>query len=162
VPDLLSLLAFGHVTSSVQGLNDFPESDWPDNIALLYYSFHVMAGLGTLLIAVMAVAAFLAWRGRLERSGPALWVLMLSFPFPYIAVLAGWMTAELGRQPWLVYGLFRTADGSSPNVNAGTALFTLIGFCGLYTVLSFLFFFLVSREVAHGPSPREAAGVAHA
>ena len=162
VPDLLSLLAFGHVTSSVQGLNDFPESDWPDNIALLYYAFHVMAGLGTLLIAVMAVAAFLAWRGRLERSAPALWVLMLSFPFPYIAVLAGWLTAELGRQPWLVYGLFRTADGSSPNVNAGTALFTLIGFCGLYTVLSFLFFFLVSREVAHGPSPREAAGVAHA
>ncbi len=162
VPDLLSFLAFGHVTSSVKGLNDFPESDWPDNIALLYYSFHVMAGLGTLLIGVMALANFLSWRGRLERSGPMLWILMLSFPFPYIAVLAGWMTAELGRQPWLVYGLLRTAEGSSPNVSAGTALFTLIGFCGIYAALSFLFAFLVSREIAHGPVPRGSEEAAHA
>ncbi len=64
-----------------------------------------------------------------------LWVLMLAFPFPYIATTAGWMTTELGRQPWLVYGLFRTADGASPNVHSGTALFTLIGFAGLYFVL---------------------------
>jgi cytochrome d ubiquinol oxidase subunit I len=162
VPDLLSILAFGHVTSSVKGLNDFPGSEWPDNIALLYYSFHVMAGLGTLLIGVMALANFLSWRGTLERSGPMLWILMLSFPFPYIAVLAGWMTAELGRQPWLVYGLLRTAEGSSPNVSAGTALFTLIGFSGIYTALSFLFFFLVTREIAHGPGPRGTEGVAHA
>ncbi len=162
VPDLLSLLAFGHVTSSVKGLNDFPESDWPDNIALLYYSFHVMAGLGTLLIGVMALANLLSWRGTLERSGPMLWILMLSFPFPYIAVLAGWMTAELGRQPWLVYGLLRTAQGTSPMVSAGTTLFTLIGFSGIYTVLSLLFFFLVLREIAHGPVPRGTEEVAHA
>jgi cytochrome d ubiquinol oxidase subunit I len=162
VPDVLSLLAFGHVTSSVRGLNDFPESDWPDNIALLYYSFHVMAGLGTILVGVMLVANLLAWRGRLERSAPMLWVLMLSFPFPYIAVLAGWMTAELGRQPWLVYGLLRTAQGTSPNVSAGTTLFTLIGFSGIYTALSFLFFFLVSREIAHGPAPLDRTEAAHA
>jgi len=162
VPDLLSLLAFGHASSTVKGLNEFPESDWPDNIALLYYSFHVMAGLGTLLIGVMVLANFLSWRGTLERSGPMLWILMLSFPFPYIAVLAGWMTAELGRQPWIVYGLLRTAQGSSPTVSAGTTLFTLIGFSGIYTVLSFLFFFLVSREIAHGPVPRGTEEVAHA
>jgi cytochrome d ubiquinol oxidase subunit I len=86
---------------------------------------------------------------------------MLSFPFPYIAVSAGWMTAELGRQPWLVYGLLRTADGSSPTVHGGTVLFTLLGFCGLYAVLGILFLFLVGREIAHGPSAGPAAAVTH-
>ena len=82
-----------------------------------------------------------------------LWVLMLSLPFPRIAVVAGWMTTELGRQPWLVYGLLRTADGSSPTVHPGTVLFTLIGFCGLYLVLGIVFLYLIGGEIAHGPSP---------
>jgi cytochrome d ubiquinol oxidase subunit I len=157
VPAILSILAFGHADSAVQGLEEFPESDWPDNIPLLYYSFHIMAGLGTIFIAIMGIAALLAWTGRLERSRPMLWILMMAFPFPYIAVTAGWMTTELGRQPWLVYGLFRTAQGASPTVHAGTTLFTLIGFCGLYALLSVLFLFLVSREIAHGPVPLSAA-----
>jgi len=165
VPGVLSMLAFGHFYAPVQGLNSFPETDWPDNIELLYYAFHIMAGLGTILIGVMALANVLAWTRRLEKSRPVLWVLMLSFPFPYIAVTAGGLTAELGRQPWLVYGLFRTAQGGSPTVHAGTTLFTLIGFCGLYSVLSVLFIFLVAREIGHGPrglatpspvSPRDA------
>lgn len=151
VPGVLSVLAFGHVAAPVQGLNDFPRKDWPDNVELLYYSFHIMAGLGTILILVMAVATALLILRRLETSRPMLWVLMLAFPFPYIAVTAGWMTAELGRQPWLVFGMFRTADGSSPTVHAGTALFTLIGFCGLYLALGVLFLFLIAREIAHGP-----------
>ena len=86
-----------------------------------------------------------------------LWVLMLAFPFPYIATTAGWMTTELGRQPWLVYGLFRTADGASPSVHSGTVLFTLIGFTGLYFVLGLLFLFLIGREIAHGPVPLATA-----
>jgi cytochrome d ubiquinol oxidase subunit I len=151
IPGLLSVLAFGHVSRDVRGLDEFPQKDWPDNIELLYYAFHIMAGLGTILIAIMLLANLLAWTGRLEKSRRMLWVLMLSFPFPYIAVIAGWVTAELGRQPWIVYGLMRTAEGSSPNVSAGTALFTLIGFCGLYSVLSVLFLFLVAREIGHGP-----------
>jgi cytochrome d ubiquinol oxidase subunit I len=151
IPGMLSLLAFGHLSSSVRGLNEFPERDWPDNIELLYYAFHIMAGLGTFLIAIMAVANLLAWLGRLEDSRVVLWVLMLSFPFPYIAVIAGWMTAELGRQPWIIYGLFRTAEGSSPTVHSGTTLFTLLGFCGLYVALGVLFLFLIAMEIAHGP-----------
>ena len=153
VPGLLSMLAFGHVTSEVRGLDAFPERDWPDNIPLLYYSFHIMAGLGTILILIMVVANVLSWMGRLERSPPVLWVLMLSFPFAYIAVIAGWTTAELGRQPWLIYGLYRTAEGSSPTVHSGSALFTLLGFCGLYFVLGILYLFLVGREIVHGPGP---------
>jgi cytochrome bd ubiquinol oxidase subunit I len=156
IPGFLSVLAFGTFHSNVQGLNDFPPDVWPDNIELLYYAFHIMAGLGTLLILAMAVAALLAARGTLGRSRPMLWTLMLAFPFPYIATTMGWMTAELGRQPWIVYGLMRTVQGASPRVHSGTALFTLIGFTGLYLVLGVLFLFLVGREIAHGPGPLEA------
>jgi len=84
---------------------------------------------------------------------------MLATPFPYIATTAGWMTAELGRQPWLVHGLMRTADGTSPRVSAGNALFTLIGFSGLYLVMGILFLFLVGREIAHGPRSPHPRGV---
>ena len=151
IPGFLSFLAFGTFHSNVKGLNEFPESDWPDNIELLYYSFHIMAGLGTLFILVMGIAALLEWRGTLARSRPMLWTLMLAFPFPYIANTTGWMTAELGRQPWLVYGLMRTADGASPHVHSGTALFTLIGFTGVYLVLGLLYLLLIGLEIAHGP-----------
>ncbi len=151
VPGVLSFLAYGTLRSNVRGLSEFPKDDWPDNIELLYYAFHIMAGLGTILIAVMALAALFLLTGRLERSRPVLAVLMAAFPFPYIAVIAGWLTAELGRQPWLVHGILRTAEGGSPNVHAGTALFTLIGFCGLYTLLSVLFLFLIAREIGRGP-----------
>jgi cytochrome d ubiquinol oxidase subunit I len=157
IPGMLSFLAYGHFQREVRGLEEFPREDWPDNVELLYYAFHIMVGLGTILIAIMAAANALAWRRRLETSFAMLWILMLSFPFPYIAVIAGWMTAELGRQPWLVYGLLRTVGGSSPTVHAGTVLFTLIGFCGLYALLSVLFLFLIAREIAHGPAPPTAS-----
>jgi cytochrome d ubiquinol oxidase subunit I len=159
VPGMLSFLARGSFVAPVQGLADFPEDQWPDNIELLYYAFHVMVGLGTIFIVIMAAAAALLWRGRLHASRPMLWVLMLAFPFPYIATTAGWVTAELGRQPWTVYGLMRTAQGVSPTMHSGTVLFTLIGFCGLYFVLGLLFLFLVAREIAHGPAPLDAAHV---
>jgi cytochrome d ubiquinol oxidase subunit I len=100
----------------------------------------------------MAVAGALELRGRLAGSRPMLWLLMLAFPFPYIANTAGWLTAELGRQPWVVYGLLRTHAGASPLVHPGSALFTLIGFAGLYLVLGLLYLFLMLREVAHGPA----------
>ena len=95
-----------------------------------------MVGLGTFFVAITAACALLLARGRLFASRPALWALLLSCPFPFIANTAGWMTAELGRQPWVVYGLQRTAVGFSDRVSAGNAAFTLIGFMGLYTVLS--------------------------
>jgi cytochrome d ubiquinol oxidase subunit I len=157
VPGALSFLAFGTFHSNVPGLGAFPEDRWPDNIELLYYSFHIMAGLGTLFVLLMGLSAIQLWRGRLAQTRPLLWVLMLAFPFPYIATTAGWLTAELGRQPWLVYGLMRTAEGNSPVVHSGTTLFTLIGFAGIYTVLGFLFLYLVMREIAHGPVTHAAS-----
>jgi cytochrome d ubiquinol oxidase subunit I len=80
-----------------------------------------------------------------------LWILMLAMPFPYIANEAGWMVTEVGRQPWIVYGLMRTAQGVSPNVVAGETIFTTIGFAGMYFLLGVLFLLLVLREIAMGP-----------
>ena len=157
IPGALSFLANGHFGSDVHGLNDFPRESWPDNIELLYYSFHLMITLGTIFIVLMAYAGFQNLRGRLESSRALLWVLMLAFPFPYLANTLGWMTAELGRQPWLVYGLFRTAQGHSQVVSAGDTVFTLIGFVSLYMVLGLLFLALVGREIYHGPGEALAA-----
>jgi len=151
VPGMLSMLTYKRWNAHVQGLDNFPRRDWPDNIPLLYYSYHIMVGLGTIFIAVMVVAALLLFRQRLFHSRWMLWILMLCAPFPYIANTAGWMTAELGRQPWLVYGLMRTEEGYSKVVSAGNSMFTLLGFMGLYTVLGILFLFLIRREIEAGP-----------
>jgi len=153
VPNMLSFLTYKKWTAHVQGLNDFPEDQWPDKIELLYFSYHVMVGLGTMFIAIMVLSAFLLWRKKLFEARWMLWIIMLSVPLPYIANTAGWLTAELGRQPWLIYGLMRTAHGFSPRVNTGNAWFTLIGFMGLYTVLAILWLFLVYREIEIGPEP---------
>lgn len=158
MPSVLSILAFGYRSANVQGLDDFPEDEWPTNIELLYYAFHIMAGLGTLFILLMGLANIQHWRGRLEKSRGLLWALMLAFPFPYIATTAGWITAELGRQPWLIYKLFRTSQGVSEVVSGGNVLFTLIGFTGLYFVLGVLYLCLIGREIAHGPQSDSMTG----
>jgi cytochrome bd ubiquinol oxidase subunit I len=159
IPGMLSMLTYKRWNANVKGLDAFPKQDWPGSIPLLYFSYHIMVGLGTIFIAVTLVAVFMLWRGWLFHARWMLWILMLSAPFPYIANTAGWMTAELGRQPWLVYGLMRTEAGYSTAVSAGNGVFTLLGFMGLYTVLSILFLFLLRREIELGPvaetTPRE-------
>jgi len=152
---VLSFLLYGTTTAEVKGLNEFPKSDWPTNIPLLYYSYHIMAGLGTIFVAVMGGSLLLLWLGKLYSSRWMLWILLLCLPLPYIANTAGWMTAETGRQPWLVYGLMRTADGYSKYVHAGNGLFTLLGFMGLYAVLAILFLFLVHHVITAGPEAEQ-------
>jgi cytochrome d ubiquinol oxidase subunit I len=154
VNSALSYLIYGTTRGTVRGLDAFPPQDWPTNIPLLYFSYHVMAGLGTLFVALMVVSALALWRGVLFHTRWLLWALMLAFPFPYIANTAGWLTAEVGRQPWLVYGMVRTADGYSDNVSAANGLFTLLGFMGLYALLSLFLLFLLLRQVEHGPGTR--------
>jgi cytochrome d ubiquinol oxidase subunit I len=152
VPNLLSFLTYNHWEAEVKGLDAFPPENWPDNIPLLYYAYHMMVGLGTLFMAITFAAMGLLWRKKLFTARPFLWVLMLSFPFPYIANTAGWMTAELGRQPWLVYNLLRTAHGNSVMVSSGNATFTLLGFLGMYFVIGVLFLMLVLRRIGEGPA----------
>jgi cytochrome bd ubiquinol oxidase subunit I len=155
IPRALSFLVYQNWGAEVKGLEAYPQVNWPDNIPLLYYSYHVMVGLGTIFIAITVVAAFLLWRRKLFESRWMLWILMLATPFPFIANTAGWLTAELGRQPWLVYGLLRTQEGVSPLVSSGNVLFTLIGFAGMYLIMGLLYFVLMVREVAHGPEAEE-------
>jgi cytochrome d ubiquinol oxidase subunit I len=158
VPKMLSFLTYRAWNAHVQGLDAFTPDSWPQNIPLLYYSYHIMVGLGTAFIAIMVISVLLLWGGRLFQARWMLWILLLSFPFPYIANTAGWLTAELGRQPWLVYGLMLTADGYSKNVSAGNGMFTLLGFMGMYLVLGLLFVFLIRREIEHGPEAEPIAG----
>ncbi|HEU5350267.1 MAG TPA: cytochrome ubiquinol oxidase subunit I [Terracidiphilus sp.] len=157
VNNVLSFLIYGTTKAEVKGLDQFPREDWPTTLPLLYYAYHIMAGLGTYFVLLMAVAAFFLWRRRLFQTRWLLWMLLISFPLPYIANTAGWMTAEIGRQPWLIYGIMRTSQGYSANVSAGNGLFTLLGFMGLYTVLGLLFTVLVYREISRGPEAASAA-----
>lgn len=150
---LLSYLIYGTFSAEVKGLDAFPQSDWPDNIPLVFFSYHIMVGLGTIFVAVMLGCAYLLWRKKLFESRFALWALLLCVPFPYIANIAGWVTAETGRQPWLVYGLMRTKEGYSRVVSTGDTWFTLLGFMGLYGLLSILFLFLLQETIKEGPEP---------
>jgi cytochrome d ubiquinol oxidase subunit I len=158
VNDVLSFLIYGTTKAEVKGLDEFPRDQWPTTLPLLFYAYHIMAGLGTWFALLMGVSGFLLWRKALERSTWVLWALLLSFPLPYIANTAGWMTAEIGRQPWLVYGLMRTQAGFSNTVSASNTLFTLLGFMGLYSLLSILFIVLIYRQIDQGPDPVQAAG----
>lgn len=160
VNDLLSFLIYGTTRAEVKGLDQFPHDQWPTTLPLLFYAYHIMAGLGTYFVLLMLVATLHLWRKKLFTSRWILWPLMLSFPLPYIANTAGWMTAEIGRQPWLIYGLMRTATGYSTEVSGGNALFTLLGFMGLYVLLSILFIILIYREISHGPE-RESHSAAY-
>ncbi|HEV2093501.1 MAG TPA: cytochrome ubiquinol oxidase subunit I [Rubrobacter sp.] len=155
LPGGLSLLMYGPAGGEVKALEEFPQKNWPDNIPLLYYSYHVMVGLGTIFIGITVLAAFMLWRGWLYTFRPMLWAIMLATPFPFIANIAGWFSAELGRQPWLAYGLFRTEDGVSPLVSSGSVLFTLIGFMGMYLIMGLLYVLIMVREVNHGPDHEE-------
>jgi cytochrome d ubiquinol oxidase subunit I len=149
VPRVLSYLAYGDTRAEVAGLAAFPPDERPP-VEPVYYAYHIMVGLGTIFIALLGTAAALLWRGTLFRRRAVLWALMLAIPFPYIANQAGWMVAEVGRQPWVVYGLQRTADGISPNVSAGMTWFTLLGFMGLYVLIGLLYAFLFLRIVGDG------------
>jgi cytochrome d ubiquinol oxidase subunit I len=150
VPGLLSYLAYGNFSARVTGLADVPPDQQPP-VEIVYYAYHIMAGLGSMFVAVLAAAAFFLWRGSLFDRRGVLWTLMLAMPFPYIANEAGWVVAEVGRQPWTVYGLQRVAHAASTNVTTGMTYFTLFGFMGLYLAVGLLYLMLFARIVNEGP-----------
>jgi len=158
VPGIMSYLAYGSFRKEVRGMNEFKKDELPDNIELLYFAYHIMAGLGTLIIALLATSAVKLKTGKLFQSRGLLWVLMFSFPLGYIATTMGWMTAELGRQPWLIYGLLRTIHGASPTVSGGNVAFTALGFMGMYLVMGMLFLYLVYKVIAKGPAELTTGG----
>ena len=152
VPGLLSYLAYGNFRATVTGLDDIPRDLQPP-VEIVYYTYHIMVGLGTIFIAILALAGFLLWRGTLFDRRGVLWLLMLAMPFPFIANEAGWTVSEVGRQPWVVYGLQRVAMATSTNVTPGMTYFTLFGFMGLYLLTGLLYLVLFFRIVQAGPEP---------
>ncbi len=158
VPDVLSFLAYGNFNANVKGLREYAHALWPP-VELTYYAYHVMVGLGTIFAGIGVLAAFFLWRKMLFGMRWLLWIVMLAMPFPYVANEAGWVVTEVGRQPWIIYGLMRTSDATSPTVVTGETIFTIIGFLGMYFILGVLFLYLVLREIGHGPgaAPYEAS-----
>ncbi|HEV7883057.1 MAG TPA: cytochrome ubiquinol oxidase subunit I [Solirubrobacteraceae bacterium] len=164
MPHALSFLTSQRWDTQLRGLDDIPIDRWPDSVPLVYYAYHIMVGLGTILLAVAVLAALLLRRGRLLWSRPMLWALMLAVPFTFIANIAGWTVAETGRQPWIAFGLMRTPAGASPAsaVPAGAGLFTLLGFAGLYLLIGIVYVLLIVRIVGRGPREGTIAPVAPA
>jgi len=151
VPRMLSFLTYRSWAAEVRGLDSFSPEDWPDEIPLVYFSYHIMVGLGTIFIAIQLLAAWKLFRGKLYESRAMLWILLLAFPLPFIANMAGWITAETARQPWLIMGWMRTQQGVSQQVPAGDAWFTLLGFFGLDAVLAILFLYSLYSAIDRGP-----------
>jgi len=152
---LLSWLAFGDINTRIRGIDEFPPADRPP-LWLTFVSFHNMVVLGLYFIAAMAWGTWMLRRGRLWDSRRFLTVLVISIPLPLAACQLGWMAAEVGRQPWIVYGLLRTRDAVSPSVPAGDVLFSTCLFGVLYLLLGALFIYLLVREIRHGPEPAHA------
>jgi cytochrome d ubiquinol oxidase subunit I len=147
VPSLLSILAYNDPNAVVKGLNDFPAADRPP-VTITFLAFRAMVGIGTL----MPLIALFAWFKRRDL-GKYPWFLKLlpwTIPLPYLGMQAGWVVAEVGRQPWIVYGLMRTSDAVSP-VSGGQVGFTLVAIVALYTLLGAAGFFLAGRTVVQGP-----------
>jgi cytochrome d ubiquinol oxidase subunit I len=153
LPHFLSFLTSRRWNATLTGLDAIPTKRWPSSVPLVYYAYHIMVGLGTILLLLALAGVVMLRRGRLFRSKAMLWAIMLAFPFTYVANLAGWTVAETGRQPWVVYGLQLTSAGASPekSVPAGTGIFTLLGFAGLYLLVGLLYVLLQARIVARGP-----------
>ena len=159
VPGMLSFLVGGSTDTIIQGLNDWPEEDRPP-VQTTFQTYHLMVAIGMLLILLACGGAFLAWRDRLWRYPKLMWVLVFSVLLPQAANQLGWATAEIGRQPWIVYNLMRTADAVSDSISAGQVLFSLILFTLIYLALFVVFIVLLDQKVRKGPLEEdlEAAG----
>jgi cytochrome d ubiquinol oxidase subunit I len=115
-----------------------------------------MVGLGTIFLAITTLAVLLLlWQQRLFRYRWMLWIIMLATPFPFIANIGGWFTTELGRQPWIAYGLLRTTQGVTTTLSDGNVLFTLLGFMGMYLLLGIIYVLLMTFEAITGPTAHE-------
>ena len=151
LPGLLSFLGFHDFNATVQGLNDFPKEDRPP-VLLTFIGFRIMVGLGTLFILLTLIGVFK--RNRLVDSPGYLKTMLWAIPLPYIAIEMGWMVAEVGRQPWIVYGLMRTSEAASP-VAGYQVMISLIAFVVVYGLLGAVGFFLMAKNAIKGPAPEE-------
>jgi len=150
-PGVGSLIATGSWTAPVQGLSDFPEDDWPP-VAIPFFGFRIMVGMGLIMLGISWLGNALRWRGALETSRWFLWPTFLAFPTGFIAVISGWYTAEVGRQPWVVYGLLRTADAVTPSLAGGEVLVSLLTYTLFYTFFVSFGIWYIYKLLRQGPA----------
>jgi cytochrome bd ubiquinol oxidase subunit I len=151
IPKLGSFIASGTWDSREVGLETFPLEDRPP-VIIPFFTFRIMVGMGLIMLAVSWLGVLLHWRGRLESTRWFLWAAFLSFPSGFIAVLAGWFTAEVGRQPWVVYGLLRTKDAITPSLTTRDVLVSLIAYVAVYAVIYAFGFRYIYRLLRDGPA----------
>jgi cytochrome d ubiquinol oxidase subunit I len=155
-PRVGSLIATGSWTAAVPGLSEFPEKDWPP-VAIPFFGFRIMVGMGLIMLAISWLGNFLRLRRRLETSRWFLWGTFLAFPTGFIAILSGWYTAEVGRQPWVVYGLLRTEEAVTPSLTTGQVLFSLTGYVLVYVVFVSFGVRYIYKLLREGPTADTAA-----
>jgi cytochrome d ubiquinol oxidase subunit I len=151
IPYLGSLIAATKFDSKEVGLTDFPKEDRPP-IGIPFFSFRIMVGCGLLMTTIAWLGCFLKLAERMDRQGLVLWATFLSFPLPFIATLTGWFTSEVGRQPWTVYGVLRTADAASPNLTAGATAASLAFFSAIYLPIFVFGSLYIYRAIKSGPA----------
>jgi cytochrome d ubiquinol oxidase subunit I len=154
IPNFMSIFLDLNPDTVIEGLSEFPEEDWPP-LPLTFYPFHLMTLLGFYFVGLTGLGVLLLWRGILFSSRWFLVLTFLSIPLPFVANELGWMAAEVGRQPWVVYGVegMRTAQAVSPLVSAGEILASLVMFAVLYSLMFALWLFLIAKTVRKGPEP---------
>jgi len=154
IPGMLSFLLYGDATKNVTGLNAFKPEDRPP-VNIVFQSYHLMVVIGFGLIALSLLGLFFLWRKTLFEKKWLLWIFVFSVLGPQIANQIGWVSAEVGRQPWIVYGLMRTSEGLSKVVEANQVVFSLVLFTFIYFLLFVLFLFLLNQKIQHGPEQPE-------
>lgn len=150
IPKLLSYLAYHDTDAVVKGLKDFPKEDRPP-VLPVFLSFRTMVGMGFYMTLLAILAVFVSWRGTIEKNTLLLRVLLYSIPIPYLANQFGWLVAEIGRQPWIVYGVLRTSDAVSTSISVAQVTGSLIGFTLLYGFLGFVDIYLLVKYARKGP-----------
>jgi cytochrome d ubiquinol oxidase subunit I len=151
VPKLGSFIASGTWDSKEIGLEAYPPEDRPP-VIIPFFGFRLMVGMGLIMVAVSWFGTWLRWRGKLDTTRWFLWVAFLSFPTGFVAVLCGWFTAEVGRQPWVVYGLLRTKDAVTPSLATGDVVFSLLAYIAVYAVIYSFGFYYIYRLLRDGPA----------
>jgi len=155
VPGMLSYLIGWNTDTKITGLNSFPKNKQPP-VNIVFQAYHLMVAIGFALIAISLIGIFFWWRGTLFKQKWLMWIFIFSVFGPQIANQVGWITAEVGRQPWIVYGLLKTSEGLSKAVDAGQVWFSLILFTLIYAGLFILFIYLLNEKIQHGPEEADS------
>jgi cytochrome bd ubiquinol oxidase subunit I len=152
IPRGLSLLIHFDTTTPVPGLDKVPREDWP-RVEYVFQTYHGMVAIGTFLIALTLLGSFLRWRGTFFEHRWLLWIFVFGILFAHAGNQLGWMSAEMGRQPWIVYGLLRTSDAVSKSITGGMVLASIVMFSAIYFALFLMYLYVLNSKISHGPEP---------